>query len=193
MDNRNDLVPQKFELPQSAYDSYDTTNIGGNSLIVGPPVRFRRGRYVVGRDEGDLRGATACAYSGASARQKWHDRHPVARIIEKPDEYFPRSVDEIEDLDGGPGEWQLTEFLYLRDLETGRDCTFTASSFGSGRTVETFGAWISPYCWDRKLPASFTATSWVNAAGEAVTAQPQKAVTAPSVGIDKDLNDEIPL
>jgi hypothetical protein len=55
MENRNTLVPQKFKLPQPAYDGYDTANIDGESLIVGKAARFKQNHYPVGRDrEEDL-------------------------------------------------------------------------------------------------------------------------------------------
>jgi hypothetical protein len=122
--------------PSDGYEQVDLAATAGNSPIVGLPVKFRKGHFPVGRDEGDLLGAILLAHQVQVAWQKWYDMRPVGLIMQRPGEYFPPSVEKIDDPDGGPGEWQLTAFLYLRDLEYGHDYTFTASSFGGRRAVD---------------------------------------------------------
>jgi hypothetical protein len=210
----NTLVSAKFELPQATHDGYDTASIGDNNLIVGRAVRFRKGHYILGRDEEDLLSITVCAYRFASAWQKWHSHRLIACIIERPGTYFPRSLDEIDDVDGGPGEWQLTAFLYLRNLKSGGDFTLTASSFGGRRAVETLvkqvrnmrylhpgclpivrldaGTFRSQTYGEIQCP-KLTVIRWINSAGEPLTTLPHKEVTAPSAGAGKDLlDDKIP-
>jgi hypothetical protein len=104
------------------------------SLIVGLNFKFRKGRYPVGRDEGDLLGAHLCGYRVQDAHQKWHDNKPVQVIVRQPGQWFPADVSRIED-DGTPGQWQRTWIVYFRDLQWGHDYTFFTSSFGGSRAV----------------------------------------------------------
>lgn len=54
---------------------------------------------------------------------------------------FPEEVSDIVD-DGTPGEWSLTYLLFLRDMETGHDYTFTTSTNGGRRAVTTLSSAI---------------------------------------------------
>jgi hypothetical protein len=102
-------VPGGFSVPPDS---------GTGGILQGLPFRFRKGRYPVGRDEGDLLGATLCASGSLWCYQKWHDHKPVGVIVQRLGEWFPASADQIDD-DGSPGEWQLTAVVYFSDLEWG--------------------------------------------------------------------------
>jgi len=111
------------------------------SLVRGETIRFRKGAFPVGRDEGDMLGAELAAYGAARAWQKWSDKKLVNQIVAEDVEFFPEEVTDIDD-DGVEGEWALTLFLYLRDLDNGHDYTFLTSSNGGRRAVTSLSSAI---------------------------------------------------
>jgi hypothetical protein len=104
------------------------------SIVLGRLVRFRKGAFIVGRDELDISGAILAACGVTRLWQKWHNKSVVEQIPFVRGQLFPEEVDEIED-NGEPGEWQLSSLLYLQDLDSGADYTFSSSSFGGRRAV----------------------------------------------------------
>jgi hypothetical protein len=64
----------------------DTDSREFTNLIVGQRVKFVKGVYIVGKDEGELTGAEVVAHSVKRALQKWHDGQLVNQIVQKPRE-----------------------------------------------------------------------------------------------------------
>jgi|SRR6516164_3578886 len=60
------------------------------SILVGRLVRFRKGDFVVGRDETDLLGATLVAHGVTRLWQKWHESAVVEQIPFVRGQFFPR-------------------------------------------------------------------------------------------------------
>jgi len=112
------------------------------SRLVGEIVKFIKGRYVIGREEGELNGATLIAYGVWRCWQKWRDRKVIDSIFPEPDRPLPRSAEDIDDPDAKPKEWQLTHFLYMRDPGDGADYTFVTSSSGGRRAIEALSRQI---------------------------------------------------
>jgi hypothetical protein len=157
------------------------------SRLIGQSLKFRKGEFVVGRDEDKLNGAVLVAHRVVRCWQKWADARVVDTLYAEPGKLLPGSAEEIEDLSDEPGEWQLTTFLYLRDLDDGRDYAFITSSFGGRRAVESLASQINNMRWQRPgcLPLvrldkgsfktrqygdvpspRFTVTGWVTSTGE---------------------------
>jgi hypothetical protein len=73
--------------------------------LVGQLVRFRKGEFVIGRDEGRLDGATLVAYRVWRCWQKWLDGQVVDSIFPEPGKPLPTSAEDIRDASGDSGEW----------------------------------------------------------------------------------------
>jgi hypothetical protein len=210
MNNSHSNLPA---LAGSADDGFASIATGA-SLIIGQYLKFRKGQYPVGRDEGDLSGATLCAYAVKQAWQKWVDSRVARQIVRTPGNLFPQDAEEIADDDGG-GEWQLASLLYLRDLNTGADYTFTTSSNGGRRAVAILagqignmrfiqpgafpivrldsGTFRSRQFGEISCP-QFTVTGWVDADGRPLT-RSSPPDTAPALSpppLQAELDDEIP-
>src|SRR5262249_53698658 len=107
---------------------------GAVSLLVGAPLKFRKGSWIYGREEGDLSGRRLLAYATTRAFKKWQDRKLVNQIAQVLGERFPVSAECIED-DGLPGQWQSVAVLSLRAPATAASYTFFSSSGGGRRAV----------------------------------------------------------
>jgi hypothetical protein len=130
-------------------DGFAEAAEAGRHLVVGKLLRFRKGVYIVGKDEGNLSGATLCAYRIVRCWQKWDDTRLVSTLFASPGNPLPTSADEIEDFGDEPGEWQLTSCLYLREMDDGRDYTFVTSSYGGRRAVGDLAGQSRNIRWSR--------------------------------------------
>jgi hypothetical protein len=128
-----DITPVVTSIADDGFAAV-AASAASKSILIGQLVRFRKGHFPVGRDEGDLLGATLVAHGVTRLWQKWHEGTVIEQIPYVRGQFFPEEVDEIED-DGEPGEWALSSLLYLRDLDTGADFTFVTPSASGRRSV----------------------------------------------------------
>jgi hypothetical protein len=108
-------------LPANIDDGFATA-LSEDSRIVGEFVKFVKGNWILGRDEGTINGMVLCVYDRLPVWQKWRDSEVVASIFPEVDQAFPTNADEADfaDPDDGPGEWSLARYLYMSNLNTRR-------------------------------------------------------------------------
>jgi hypothetical protein len=189
----NSIVQDGFEMLAKAAPA---------RVLRGDLIKFRKGAYPVGRDEGDMLGSTLAAYDGTMTWSKWHEQRLVAQIAVGDVDPFPEEVSDIVD-DGSPGEWSLAYLLFLQDLETGYSYTFSTATNGGRRAVTSLSSAIRNK--RRIVPGAvplirldaggfktqsygmvpcpqFTIVGWVDNGGKTLSAAP----------LSVELNDSIP-
>jgi hypothetical protein len=115
------------------------------SNIQGLRLKFRKGEYVIGKDEGTLPPGTRL--EALDVQEGWThfvDGAVVEQIMHEAGVAFPLRED-LSDPDesmwpAGPGgkpadPWVLNAYLYLVEVDTRRDFTFLGSSVGSRKAV----------------------------------------------------------
>ena len=116
-------------------DGFDVVGRANTAQTLALRLRFRKGDWVRGNDEGIMNGAILAAYRFDHRWDKWHDKEVVDSIVPVPGEPFPLDAEDIAD-DGSLGEWQYVAQLFLRDLDDCRDFEFSTSSQGGCRAIE---------------------------------------------------------
>ena len=117
---------------------------GGFSLP-GERLKFRKDRYVIGKDGDELPlGTKLEAVDTREGWVKFVDSKLVEHVERTPGERFPER-EELDDydeqdwptgLDGKPADpWSLNLYLYLIEPASGRDFTFITSSVGGHKAV----------------------------------------------------------
>jgi hypothetical protein len=156
--NLNTAYQQKDTFPMSsmpaiiADDGFSPDDIDDGDTLIGLSLKFVKGHWLAGQDEEQLDGAVLCVYSFTRQWQKWHDRKLVDWRNPVPGTLFPKTIEDLGDLSGTPGEWQLALILYLRDLDTGADYTYKTTSSGGHGAVKTLRRqivnmrWLRPGC-----------------------------------------------
>jgi len=93
-------------------------------------LKFVKGDWIIGRDEGKINGASLVAYDLYRQWEKWHDGERVDIMETDPNN---ATIPIVSD----SNEWSLASYLYLRDFNDGNDYTFTTRSNGGTRAVDT--------------------------------------------------------
>jgi hypothetical protein len=117
----------------------------GNLSFQGAKLRFKKGIYVFGKDEGELPLRTQLeAHDTSEAWVKFVNGDLVEHIMRAPGVPFPER-DELGDtdkrlwpagLDGHPADpWVQNAYLYLIETAGAREFTFIGSSFGARKAV----------------------------------------------------------
>jgi hypothetical protein len=122
-----------------------------SSTIVGERLRFSKGRFLIGRGDGEPlpAGATFEVHDVQAAWVKFID----GRIVDQRVGYPMPARDELDDIDeaawpigpdGKPQDpWSNQRYLYLIDPESGRELTFVTSSVYGRAAVETLASQIA--------------------------------------------------
>jgi len=125
-----------YDLPARIDNDGFAAVAGNTSRIIGQLIKFTKGTFILGRNDGKMNGAVLQALELLPCWQKWGDDRRLVDARYPDDGPLAASIDDINDLSGIPGTWKPGRLLYLADLDDGSEYTFTTNSSGGIRAVD---------------------------------------------------------
>jgi hypothetical protein len=141
------VLPNEFNAPAvtTVTDNFGMLAQTGGPALPGERLRFKRGRYVVGKDESSLElGTRLEARDTSEAWVKFSDGRVAEQIERLPGMRFPerQELPDLDEhlwptgLDGRPSDpWILNAYLYLIEPDGAREFTFIGGSIGGRKAV----------------------------------------------------------